>query len=411
MGKPPGLPHARYRWVVLALATTMQVGMSLPQQTPAAIGPVLTEALHLNRTELGLLTSAIWGGMLLGILPLGILIDRYGERWVVAAGAVMLAVFLFLAAQTSSFLQVFLLLLPAAVGASCSSPGGTRAIAAWFPRHQRGIAMGIRQTGVTTAGILSAIILPPIAVAFRWPAAFLTVAALALVAALLFVILYREPARRPGWVRPPLELGALIRNEAFLRATAFGWIFMGALGSSVAYLTLSLHQQQGLGAVSAGFFLGVLQFGGLVGRVGWGLYSDRLRSRRLTMTMAMAGGLAVLSALAMAGSSLVRLPVVALALLVLLLGLSALGWNALYITLCAEVGPVERAATVVGLGTTVTFTGMLLLTPLLGLIADRTGSYAPAWAGLGLLELVGVILALGARDRAHLVRAGAGSIR
>jgi hypothetical protein len=51
----------------------MQIGMSMPQQTPAAIGPVLTEALELSRAQLGLLTSAIWGGMLLGMLPFGLL--------------------------------------------------------------------------------------------------------------------------------------------------------------------------------------------------------------------------------------------------------------------------------------------------------------------------------------------------
>jgi len=101
----------------------------------------LTEALELSRAQLGLLTSAIWGGMLLGMLPFGLLIDRRGERAVVALGALGLAAFLLLAAQASSFLPLFLLLIPAAVGASCAGPGGTRAITAWFPRHQRGMAL------------------------------------------------------------------------------------------------------------------------------------------------------------------------------------------------------------------------------------------------------------------------------
>src|SRR5207248_2332767 len=69
----------RFRWIVLGLATLMQIGLSLPQQTPAAIGPALTHALGLSRAELGLVTSAIWGGMLLGMLPFGMLVDRFGE--------------------------------------------------------------------------------------------------------------------------------------------------------------------------------------------------------------------------------------------------------------------------------------------------------------------------------------------
>lgn len=384
--------------MVLGLATGMQVGMSMPQQTPAAIGPVLTDALHLTRTELGLLTSAIWGGMLLGLLPFGLLIDRYGERKVVTAGAVMLSAFLLLAAEAHAFLPLFLLLLPAAVGASCSSPGGSRAIAAWFNRYQRGMAMGIRQTGVTGAGIVSAVVLPPIALTFGWQAAFRSVAALALLSALGFAAFYREPAGRREGVVQDLNLRALAGNPAFLRATAFGWIFMGALGSSVAYLTISLHQQQGLSVVSAGFFLGLLQFGGVIGRVGWGMLSDRLRSR--ARTMALAGSVAVFSCLAMAGSGLTHLPAAVLAAIVLLLGLSALGWNALYITLSAEVGPAARAATVVGLGTTLTFTGMFVVTAAFGLVADRTGSYTLSWTLLAALAAVGVLIALTAKEEA-----------
>src|SRR5690348_16994396 len=89
--------RGRFRWIVLGLATLMQLGVSLPQQTPAAIGPVLSRSLSLSRAELGLLTSAIWGGMLIGLLPFGMLVDRYGERSMLLVGGVILAGFLVLA--------------------------------------------------------------------------------------------------------------------------------------------------------------------------------------------------------------------------------------------------------------------------------------------------------------------------
>src|SRR5215813_9051829 len=113
----------RFRWTVLGLATLMQVGVSMPQQTPAAIGPLLTHSLGLSRTELGLLTSAIWGGMLIGMLPFGMLVDRYGERSMLLAGGTLLVGFLLLASRAASFQPLFLALVPAAVGASAASPG------------------------------------------------------------------------------------------------------------------------------------------------------------------------------------------------------------------------------------------------------------------------------------------------
>lgn len=390
----------QFRWVVLGLATLMQLGVSMPQQTPAAIGPVLGHALGLSRTELGLLTSAIWGGMLIGMLPFGLLVDRYGERSMLLIGGALLAVFLFLAAQATTFQPLFLALVPAAIGASAASPGGTRALAAWFEPRLRGTAMGIRQTGVTGAGVLAAAILPSIAISFGWRTAFLAVAGLALTGIGAFALFYREPATEARGRRAPFDPGLLLRSHVWLAATAYGWIFMGALGCVVAYLAVSLNQDAGLGPLQAGLLLAVLQVGGVAGRLGFGILSDRLRSRGRVMVLS--GLLAVASCLAMARFGHGGTGTAGLITIAFLLGLSCMGWNALYITLSAEVVPIQNAATAVGVGSTITFTGMFAVPPLFGLIADHTGSYAWSWVTLAGFVLVGALLGVAIRDRDRL---------
>lgn len=395
--RTPGQRASGFRWAVLGLATAMQLGVSLPQQTPAAIGPVLTHALGLTRAELGLLTSAIWGGMLIGMLPFGMLVDRHGERRVLLAGGTIAAAFLLVASRAATFPGLFLALLAAAVGAAAASPGGTRALAAWFEPGLRGTAMGIRQTGVTAAGVLAALVLPPIAVGLGWPAAFVAVAGLSLLGVLAFVTFYREPRRELRPVRAPLRLRSLASSRVWVAATGYGWVFMGALGCVVAYLAVSLNQDGGLGPLQAGLLLAVLQVGGIAGRLGFGMLSDRLRSRGATM--ALAAGLAVAACLAMAAFGHGATGAPGLALIAFLLGLSCLGWNALYITLTAEVVPIERAATAVGTGTTITFTGMFAVPPAFGLIADHAGTYAWSWAALAVWSLLGGAIALAIRDR------------
>jgi MFS transporter, ACS family, hexuronate transporter len=392
--------RGRFRWIVLGLATLMQLGVSLPQQTPAAIGPVLSRSLSLSRTELGLLTSAIWGGMLIGLLPFGMLVDRYGERSMLLVGGVILAGFLVLASRASSFEPLFIALVPAAVGASAASPGGTRALAAWFEPRLRGTAIGIRQTGVTGAGVLAAVILPPIAVGFGWRAAFLTVAALALLVIAAFAVFYREPPVESRAARAPWDLRSLVRNPVWVAATAYGWVFMGALGCVVAYLAVSLNQDAGLSPVQAGLMLAVLQVGGIAGRLGFGVLSDRLGSRGAVM--ALSAALAVATCLAMAAFGHGRAGTAGLVGIAFLLGLSCMGWNALYITLTAEVVPVQNAATAVGAGTTITFTGMFAVPPIFGLIADHSGSYVWSWVALSGWALAGAVVALAIRDRSGL---------
>jgi len=404
---PPAATAARggvFRWVVLGLATLMQVGVSLPQQTPAAIGPLLAHSLGLSRTELGLLTSAIWGGMLIGMLPFGMLVDRYGERSMLLIGGSLLTAFLLLASRAASFQALFLALVPAAIGASAASPGGTRALAAWFEPHLRGMAIGVRQTGVTAAGVLAAVILPPIALAFGWQAAFVTVAGLAFAGMLAFVLLYREPPAESRGAPRRLEIAALLRSRTWVAATAYGWVFMGALGSVVAYLAVSLNQDAGLSPVRAGLLLAVLQVGGIAGRLGFGMLSDRLGSRGVVMTLSATLAVGACLAMALLGHGAAGGPL--LALLAFLIGLSCMGWNALYITLAAEVVPVQHAATAVGAGTTVTFVGMFAVPPVFGLIADHTGTYAWSWLALAGWSAVGALVSLAVRDRRPRSAAG-----
>lgn len=383
--------------MVLSLATFMQVCVSLPQQTPAALGPVLTHDLGLTRAELGLLTSASWGGMLLGTLPWGIFTDRRGERLAVVIGGVLLTAALFASAQSTEFVPLCGALLVAAVGAAAGGVGGARGLTAWFEPAQRGLAIGIRQTGVTFAGLLDALILPPIALRWGWPGAVRTVAVTILVGVLVFAVLYREPVNHPWGRTIGFRLRTLAANRSWLAATVFAWFFMGSLGCVVTYLVASLHQDAGTGLVEAGYLLAVLQVGGIGGRLGWGILSDR-RGVRGTV-MATAGGLGVLSCLAMAGLEHPGVAGLLLGAVALALGLTCLGWNALYITLTAESVPTGFAATAIGAGTTLTFTGLFVAPPVFGAIADHTGSYTWSWLALAGWAALGTLAGLRMRDR------------
>lgn len=372
------------------------MGLSLPQQTPAAIGPVLVSTLHIGNAQLGLLTSASWGGMLLGMIPFGFLVDRYGERRVLAGGAVLLAAALVAASMAPGYWALFALLIPAAVGASSGSPGGARAIAAWFSRSERGTALGIRQGGVTLAGVAAALGLPPIALHLGWRPAFWAVAGAGLVAVAVFLAVYREPELSREATAGSLDLGQLFRNRRFLAATAFAWVFQGVLGATVTYVPVTLHLGAGLSVVAAAGLLALLQVGGLTGRIGWGLLSDRAGH---TSTMAITGLLCAAACLLMAWLGRTGTPVVVLACLAFLLGLSALGWNALYIAITAESVPLHHAASAIGIGTAITFTGMFVGAPLYGLLADHSGGYTDSWAALAAWAVLGSLALLVGRPR------------
>lgn len=387
----------------LAVITLLQVGISLLQQGPAAMAPLIVHELHISRAQLGLLTSAIWGGMLLGTLPGGLLVDRYGERVVVGAGVFAMAVLVLLASFGPTFAVVFGLFLASSVGAAFASPGGTRALVAWFPRHRLGIALGVRQTGVMAGGLLGALVLPPVALLAGWRATFRLASIFTVLGVVLFVLAYREPAGASRRGRP-LRLRSLPRNRAWIAATVYGFVFMGALGIGISYLALYLHEGARLSVVTAADLLALLQFGGLVGRLGGGLVSDRI-GRRAPVMVGM-GVLAVLVAFAFAFTG-PRTPLPLLALLSFLLGLSTLGWNALSITVISESVPIEAAATATGANLSIAFVAMFAISPLFGLLADRLGGYSVSWLALSGWCVLGVLAGLLIRERPDLAAAHA----
>ena len=131
MRRRRGAAHAggssSYGWVVLLLATLLvQASVSMLQQAPAALGPVLADDLGIGPAQLGFLSAALLGGMAMTTLLMGILIDRRGERVVVTSGVAAMALLVLIAAWAEGFWWLFALFLLASFGASSSTPGAPR---------------------------------------------------------------------------------------------------------------------------------------------------------------------------------------------------------------------------------------------------------------------------------------------
>ncbi len=366
------------------------------QQAPSALGPILARDLGIGRAQLGLLSSAIIGGMMLTTLVMGLLIDRRGEREVVSSGVAAMAVLILLSTQAGTFWWLFSLFLLASFGASSSTPGGSKAINAWFPRSRRGLAMGVRQTGIPAGGLLAALILPPLAVGLGWASALAVGAGVTLLVALCFAAFFREPPTEGEGAEPRVSLRSIVWNRGFLTATGYSFVLVGAQWSATAYLTLFLHEEAGVPVVAAGALLAVLQVGGITGRIGWGAASDRLGRRKPIMVVV--GLVAVPTCLTMAFVGQ-HTPPALLAILVALLGLSLLGWNGLYVAMIAESASPQAAATAIGAGLTVTNLGSFALPPLFGLVADLSVSYRVFWLALAGWVLLGAALGCLVQER------------
>ena len=267
----------RYRWVVLAAGTLAQASFSASSVGLPALSPTLKSDYGLSLTETGVVLAAVGIGMLFTLLPWGLVADRVDERWVIATGLTGAAALLVVASTTDGFASVTAALVGVgALGASVNAASG-RAIMAWFPSTELGLALGIRQTAIPIGGAVGAAAPPRPRLGRRHAPR---------------VRLPRRRVRR--WERssprpssagdrsPEPEIGDVtqpLRDRfMWLLGRGTGGFLLAQIGI-IAFVVLFLHEHRNMSKEAAGAVLAAIYVLAVAARIGSGTISDRLGSR------------------------------------------------------------------------------------------------------------------------------------
>jgi MFS family permease len=393
------------RWPILALVTLAQALGALTALAVAPLAPFLFESLELSRVQVGLFLPAVYLGGVLMALPAGWFTDRLGVRLTFTLGQLVVGTMIVLGAGSPSYGLLLVLLVLGGFGFSVLNPATGRAVVEWFPPRERGIAMGVKQTGLTLGGLTAALLLPPIARAWSWRHALATAGLLSLVSATLVAILYRSrtaPSTASPVERPRLaELGEYLRRPPVLVVFGCGLALSIAQSSLMAYLVLFAKDSFSVSAVRAAQFLAIAQVGGTVSRVLWGVVSDRsFGGRRRPGVVASAAIGAVAYATLALGS---LLPAWLIYPLAFIAGAGAFGWVGLYFALVAEIGGPRHAGLLTGAATACSWSGTLIGPPIFGLVLEATGGYTASWL---ILTVVGLTVVFTLPRLSPLVQRG-----
>ncbi|MFZ3129608.1 MAG: MFS transporter, partial [Desulfosporosinus sp.] len=336
-------------------------------------------------------------------IPSGLFVDRMGARRFLLLCLAMMGGSFVLYILASGYEVVLILAFVGGIGNGMINQVSVKGISIWFNKKFRATAMGIKQTGVTLGGAIGGVLLPFLASNYGWRVAFLFVGLLILGTFVIALVIYREkpedgeasermgqgPEYRQAGSRNRL-LRQMFTNPALLILCAISFFAALSQVSITSFLVLYFKQEVGLSLAMSGLTLTVAMVTGAVGRIGWGLISDRLFQGNRRKPMGMLFLLSAISAVGMAwlprGSGLGTV-----FLLVGLMGLCFLGSSALLIVTAVEV--VEPALVGLTTGTmgTIFWVGMLVGSPLFGLVADVAG-FAWAWLMLAFFALLSASL-------------------
>jgi MFS family permease len=388
-------PAERSPWTVLGVAVGVQFGVSLIDQGVFTLTGFIKADLDLSAFLTGLIVASFALGRIAGAYAAGVAADRLGEQRTLLVGGFATAVIVLVAAAMPLPIFVPLLVIAGAAGAS-ATPAGGRLVLLAFPRNRHGVALGIRQTGIPAAGLLAAAALPWIAHAASWRWALVVAACVTTLTAL--PLLRLRPVPPPA--RPAQRLPHVGRDRDLLLLTAWGCMIVTGQYALVAFLALDLNQNAGLTLAEGSILVALANGAGIVGRILWGLVSDRDASgnRKLyLLTINIVGLVGTVLLFAVPRSA----PLPVIGAVVALAGLALIGYQGLWITMIAEVAGPQRVGAATGFAITFVACAIAASPPLYGLVADLTGSYRAIWAVLAGVLMVALVPA--ALVRKHTV--------
>jgi sugar phosphate permease len=307
--EPPEAAATRHRWIILLIGLVAMTAGCTFQYGLAYLIPALRQqglSLELAST----LVACPTAGLLLTLIAWGAAADRWGERVVLAAGLGLAGAVLIIAASVHAAAGLGLCLaVSGAAGGSVFAASG-RLILGWFARHERGLAMGIRQSAQPLGVALAAATLPALGGGGRGttpPLLFL--GGFCLLAAALVVAFVRDPARpdaTPAAAGSPERAASPYGQSVLWRIHAASALLVVPQFTVATFALVYLIDGRGWTALAAGRLLAVAQVGGAATRLAVGYWSDRVGSRMGPMRLLAAGtaaGMAALAVAAAAGSS------------------------------------------------------------------------------------------------------------
>jgi len=165
----------QWKWRVLLAFSFFYLFLYLGRFNFWPIAPLVkdpVDGLGLSNIEVGVINAMLLWGFGLGDLVHGRLAETYGLRLWVLIGAVLTAVFNFITSfATSAVTMAIPFGLAGFVNAACWAPGISM-ISQWWPRRDRGMAMGIIGTAAGGAMLMMWWITGLVGAEFGWRAAF-----------------------------------------------------------------------------------------------------------------------------------------------------------------------------------------------------------------------------------------------
>ncbi|AJJ11334.1 sugar (and other) transporter family protein [Yersinia rohdei] len=397
-----------YRWYMILLVCFITIINYLDRTALGVAAPTIMNELGITKEQYSWVVSAFQLAYTIGQPIMGFFIDTVGVKLGFFICAIIWGLATMAHALTGSWQGLALMRGIMGFSEASAIPAGVKTASTWFPAKERGIATGVFNMGTSFGAMLAPPLIAWCIMFHSWQFAFIVAGAMAVIAAFIWLIFYRDPKdakRLSNEERIYIESGqekhlqsttkerTSIKNilkqrnfwgigiSRFLADPAWGtinfWVpifFVETLHFSLKEIAMFVwlpFLMADLGCLVSGF---VAKF-----------FNDRgislINSRRITFSI----GAVLMTTIGLV--SIVDNPYIAV-LLISIGGFSHQLLSTVAATLGADLFKKNEVATVVGMAGACAWTGQLIFNIFIGAFVAIIG-FGPFFIALAIFDLIG----------------------
>ncbi len=297
------------RWLVLAayMAANMTIQILWISYAPVAAQSSLFYGV--SELRIGFFSMAFMLAFIPLSIPISWLIDKFGCKPVVAAGAAVTGICGVLRGFAGTN---FGLAMAATVGMAAAQPvflnSWTKVSALWFPRNERATAVGLLTLANLLGAAVGQVLTPILVETMTIPLVQLSYGIAASATSLLFLLLAREKPATPPDASAETERALMLEGlkhalslRSFRRYLLMAFIGLGIFNGVTTWIE-GIVRPRGFDSKQAGAAIAVMLVAGIVGAVVMPLFSDKKGRRKPYIVAGLLGGIPGIVGLALAPS-------------------------------------------------------------------------------------------------------------
>ncbi len=188
---------SQIRWRIVGLLCVITTINYLDRQAFAVAAPALVAEFGIDNTGFGAITAAFLFCYGIGHLVAGPFIDRVGTRAAFKLAVIAWSIAGFLHVFGRGFVSFIFCRSLLGLTESANFPAAIKAIAEWFPRRDRSMAVGILTVGPGLGSLLAPPLLGGLILFAGWRSAFIVPALAGFIWLWVWLRFYRSPATHP----------------------------------------------------------------------------------------------------------------------------------------------------------------------------------------------------------------------